>query len=372
MSRKLASIQVITAIDPIPGADRIEVASILGWKVVVKKGEFAVGDHCVYVEIDSILPEKPEFEFLRERNFRVKTVKLRKQLSQGICFPTSVLPSGKYYAIDQDVTEALGVKKYELPDFMGVPNRLKGYASKPFPGFIMKTDEPRVQSNPRIIEEIKGKRVYITQKQDGTSFTAYYDIRNKHYGVCSRNYELYDPSKDRRTWWQKIQDWYRQLTLQKPRWWKNIKDSYWDMSNELGLEQRLTEYCTRNNVSIAVQGELCGEGVQDNKMGLKGRKLYLFNIWNISEQRYYNITDSLCIAKELGLEWVPILSMNVEFNYYFVEQLLQLAEGNYDNGTPQEGIVIRPMEESKSVVLGGDRMSFKVINNKFLLEYGDR
>src|SRR4030042_6809275 len=108
--RKLATIQQITALNSIPEADNILVASVLGWKVVVRKEDFKVGDLCVYCEIDSILPEKPEFEFLRPRKFRIKTIKLRGQVSQGICFTLSILPEGKFNE-DDDVTEIIGVKK---------------------------------------------------------------------------------------------------------------------------------------------------------------------------------------------------------------------------------------------------------------------
>ena len=114
MDRKLASIQRITAIDPIPEADKIVCATILGWKVVVLKNQFKVGEFCIYIEIDSILPEKPEFEFMRERKFRVKTIKLRGQVSQGICFPLSILPSGHPFIEEgSDVTEVLAIKKYD-------------------------------------------------------------------------------------------------------------------------------------------------------------------------------------------------------------------------------------------------------------------
>jgi RNA ligase (TIGR02306 family) len=92
--RKLASIQKIVDIRPIDGADKIEVAQVLGWEVVVaKKDEFKVGDLVIYIEIDSIVPDKSEFDFLRDRKFRVRTIKLRKQVSQGLILPLSILPS---------------------------------------------------------------------------------------------------------------------------------------------------------------------------------------------------------------------------------------------------------------------------------------
>lgn len=92
--RKLASIQKIIGLEPIEGADNIMKAKVLGWELVIKKGEYAVGDFCIYCEIDSVLPNKPEFEFLKSKNFRIRTIRLRGQISQGICFPLSMLPEG--------------------------------------------------------------------------------------------------------------------------------------------------------------------------------------------------------------------------------------------------------------------------------------
>jgi RNA ligase (TIGR02306 family) len=89
--RKLASIQRVNAVEPITEADAIERIRILGWYVVVRKDEYKVGDLVIYCEVDSILPDRPEFEFLRTRNFRIRTIKLKGQVSQGICFPLSVL-----------------------------------------------------------------------------------------------------------------------------------------------------------------------------------------------------------------------------------------------------------------------------------------
>lgn len=110
--RTLASIKEIAALHPIEGKDRIELAVIDGWSVIVKKNEFQVGDRCVYCEIDSVLPEKPEFEFLRNKNFRIKTMKMGGVISQGICFPLSILPESEY-KVGDDVTDIMGVKQYE-------------------------------------------------------------------------------------------------------------------------------------------------------------------------------------------------------------------------------------------------------------------
>ena len=168
--RKLASIQTVNALEPILNADAIERMRILGWWVVVKKGEFRPGDKVVYCEIDSLLPERPEFEFLRASSFKlaqtdasgatvlpagfhIKTVKLRRQVSQGICFPLSILPEGATLDEGADVTEQLGVRKWEPPVPVGMGGRVKGG----FPGFLPKTDETRVQVLEPVLERHRGK-----------------------------------------------------------------------------------------------------------------------------------------------------------------------------------------------------------------------
>ena len=190
MQRKLASIQKVIKIQPIEKADRIEKITILGWEVVCRKNEFKEGDLVVYCEVDSILPDKSEFEFLRERKFRIRTVKLKKQVSQGICFPLSILPKGKY-AEGDDVTDILGIKKYD-PQLIAEDKMLNESASKsrnafdrmmrrynwyrrltikitklPFPSFIRKTDEDRIQLFPNICENHKDTIFQMTEKIDG-------------------------------------------------------------------------------------------------------------------------------------------------------------------------------------------------------------
>jgi RNA ligase (TIGR02306 family) len=197
--RKLASIQMVNAIEPIPNADAIEKIRVLGWWVVVKKGEHQPGDKIVYCEIDSLLPERPEFEFLRPSSFkpaqtdtttgdvilppgfRIKTVRLRGQVSQGICFPISILPPCAPTDAGADVTDLLGVLKWEPPLPVGMGGKVKGQ----FPGFLSKTDETRVQVLEPVLHRHRGKTFYVTEKLDGTSFTAF--LRQGEFGICSRN-----------------------------------------------------------------------------------------------------------------------------------------------------------------------------------------
>ena len=197
--RQLASIQSVNVVEPIDGADAIEKIRVLGWWVVVKKGDYWVGDRLVYCEIDSLLPERTDFEFLRASSFkpaqvdpstgaattpagfRIKTIRLRGQVSQGICFPLVILPEGADQTEGSDVTSLLGITKWEPPVPAGMAGRVKGG----FPGFLPKTDETRVQLLEATLARQQGKTFYVTEKLDGTSFSVF--IREGEYGLCSRN-----------------------------------------------------------------------------------------------------------------------------------------------------------------------------------------
>ena len=175
--RKLASIQVITDIQPIPNADRIVCATVLGWKIVIKKDSFQIGDKCVYFEVDSYLPIEEKYEFLRPTSFRkhellgegfrIKTQKMRGQISQGLVFRLSDCGLSESLEVGTDVTEILHVRKWEgIEQCTNLGNIITG-----LPFGISPTDETRIQSIPDIIEEFRNKEYYITTKIDGTSVT---------------------------------------------------------------------------------------------------------------------------------------------------------------------------------------------------------
>jgi RNA ligase (TIGR02306 family) len=351
--RKLSSIRKIDEIRPIKDADRIEVAKIGGWNVIVKKGEFKEGDLCVYCEIDCLLPEKPEFEFLRSKHFRIKTIKMKNQLSQGIIFPLCILGNKcNDFKVGTEVTEQLGIKKYEAP----ISPQLMGMAKGNFPTHIIpKTDEERIQNCLGVLDELKGKLCYITQKEDGTSFTAYHNVEvdmnpedpglKEVFGVCSRNLELKNesfPGSD-----------------------VNV---YWKIAKQYDIENKLKDYYHNYGVNLAIQGEICGDGINKNPLGLSRntQQLHIFNIWNIDEQKYldYELIETVC--SELGIPMVETIYFG-RFNFT-LEELLKMAEGKYTGtNNEREGIVIRPDFETFSETLQG-RLSFKVINNLYLLK----
>jgi len=323
---KSASIQKILDIQPIANADAIEVATILGWKVVIKKDSFKVGDMCVYCEIDTVCPEKPEFEFLRDKKFRIRTCRLRGQISQGICFPMSILPEGSYVE-GQDVSELVGIIHYEKP----IPLNMSGLIKGSFPSYVPKTDEIMIQSDPSLIEELRNKDCYISLKINGTSAT--FSIFNGEIDVCSRNISLKESEG-------------------------NI---YWKMFKENDIEGILGR-CGKN---IAIQGEIAGPGIQENMLQLEKHKLFVFNVYDIDKAEYLGYSEFIEFCEKNNLTTVPIICNDLIFDLT-LDQLLIMAKGFYpDTKNHREGIVIRPLMETYSNVLGG-RLSVKVLNNDYL------
>jgi RNA ligase (TIGR02306 family) len=329
MERKLASIQVIDRIDPIAGADAIDQARVMGWTVVVKKGEFAPGDRCVFFEIDSLLPEgKPWAEFMRVRGFRVKTLKLRGVLSQGLALPVAIL-DGEVPPVGTEVSAALGVGKFEavLPDSREVAG--------PFPTRVPKTDEIRLQSALPLLDEIRGLDFYVTTKLDGSSATFFRDLDGTLI-ACSRNWALQRGS-----------------------------NQVWRIAEQYRLEDVLPP-------GIAVQGELCGPGIQKNRLGLSGLDFFVFSVHDARAGRFLDHTEMIDFCGGAGLKPVPVEQVvtgaAAQAFDHSLERWLELSAGHYaGTRNRKEGIVVRPLVETRSPTLGG-RLSFKVINNDFLLK----
>lgn len=326
--RTLASIQRIIALDPIPDADAILRATVLGWQLVVKKDEFKVGDLVVYCEIDSMLPDRPEFEFLKARGNRIRTVRLRGQISQGICFPLSVLPEGTDILEGADVTEIMNVIKYEPP----IPAQLAGLAKGLFPSFIPKTDETRVQILQPLLDKYKGTACYIAEKLDGSSATYY--LKDGVFGACTRNMDLQE----------------------------NEANTLWRLARAMKFQEKLSSL----GKNVAIQGELIGEGIQGNKYKLKGQDVRFFNVFFIDEYRYADFEEFVSIMKQLELITVPILDTDYKLDNS-IETLVALSVAkSVLSDVQREGIVIRPLKEQ---IDKQSRVSFKSINPEFLLKY---
>lgn len=344
--RKLASIRRIASIDSIEDADRIVCVTVDGWKVVTQKSNnFQPGDLVVYFEIDSFLPVCETFEFLRPSSFkstkhlgdgfRIKTIKLRGVCSQGLILPLeSVLGEKNVIREDgTDLTNYLGVKKWEKP----LDPRLAGVARGNFPSFIRKTDQERVQN---LFGRLKYKQDQIERwetsiKLDGSSMTTYLagmDTEEKRFGVCSRNLDLEETSDN----------------------------TFWQVVRKLDLEDKLMR-CGRN---LALQGELMGPGVQGNREELKEHDFYLFDIWDIDEQRYLSPTERMLVSEKFfkDVSHVPLLGIQSLANFKSVDDFLEFADRPSINHKIAEGVVFKRFD-------GAD--SFKVINQKFLLAEKD-
>ena len=338
--RKLASIQKIENILPIPDADFIEMVCVLGWQCVAKRGEFKIGDLCVYFEVDSYLPVNDErYEFLRKssyRNnefmgegFRIKTQKFRGQISQGLALPVSSFPElPNTIKIDDDVTDLLNVKKWDIPEIESSVGTVIG--DKPYG--IPTTDETRVQSIDNLRKQLLGKPYYISTKMDGTSCTMYY-IDGK-FGVCTRNNELKEDENS----------------------------PMWRYAHRNNIPEKFAKY----GKNIVVQGEFCGHGIQKNRLKLTTPMWYVFNVIDGDTMKLMGLDDMLEVCDKIGIAHVPIEEVEDNFNYTLPE-LLERARGKYPSGLDKEGIVIRPTTPEYCYDIGKS-LSFKVLNNDFLVK----
>lgn len=340
--RQLASIQKIHSIQPIEGRDRVDQAKVLEWPVIIGKGIYNEGALVCFFEIDSVLPQIPEFEDMAKTKYRIKTFKVNCQdgpiYGQGYCIPISSFET----AVEQilgtknrlqvwegmEVTKLLGVTKYEPP--VNEAKFKSGDAKGDFPSHIIpKTDETRLEACANILEEIKGQPYVITLKYDGTSAT-YLNIDGAVV-ACSRNTMLKSPEDSG-----------------KP-------SVHYEMIGKYpGIKRMLEE-----NSNIAIQGEIFGEGSQNNPFGIKGKDFRAFNVFYVNEHKYADYSDALAWCARYGIPYVDEIERGDSFNYTY-EEICKLSEVTYQpSGKVGEGIVIRPMKEQCSRVLRGERMSFK-------------
>lgn len=344
--RKLASIQMIWDVMPIEGADRIELVRVLGWQCVAKKDEFKKGDLCVYYEVDSFLPIKPEYEFLRASSykntdimgegFRLRTQKFRGQISQGLCLPLSVLDGTGWANFEKgtDVTEVLGVRKWEIEERATTGGTVIGTLPRDIPH----TDETRVQAEPELINDFRGLQYYISTKMDGSSHSVGIDENGFH--VTGHNYEYKDDGSS----------------------------SFYEFVKDLNLEEKMRVYSKNSGINeFTIQGEYCAPGIQKNRLRLKKPEWYVFTI-RINGKRV-GLPEMLDICNDLKLTHVPIEEVGMEFQekYPTVEAVLARADGEYPNGGRKEGIVIRPVTPVYNERIG-DYLSMKAVSNKYLLK----
>ncbi len=358
--RQLVTIRTISELIPIDGADFIELAKVDGWQCIVKKGDFKVGDKGLYFEIDSMIPaDDKRFEFLGRgqvrTHYRIKTMRMRKQLSQGLLMPTSILTFDEAEQLMlsplQDIATLLRVEKYEPA--LSITGEQKGT----FPtDLIPKTDQERVQNMPRELEGRTAQEFEITEKLDGTSCTFYYcqfaglsSLEATTTGVytrmgaCSRNWEM---KLDDDNIYARL---FKDLQLEK-KLSELVRDA---VAEELGYNDGV-KY-VRN---LAIQGEIIGPKIQGNKYQRANQEFYVFDIYDIDAKKHLSPTERHALVKELGLLHVPcMLTDNFPLD---LDAVLELAEGpSWLADIQREGVVFK--EENGP-------LTFKAISNKFLLK----
>ena len=335
--RKLATIRTIEALDPIPNADAIELATVGGWKVVAQKGLYRVGDPALYLEIDSWVPtelapflskgkEPRVFEGIQGE--RLRTIKLRGQLSQGLLIPLEIKMSGnclpitrRCVQVGEDVSEELNVIKWEKP----INAQLAGVCKGNFPSLIPKTDQERVQNIKKELLAVHCELFEVTEKLEGSSMTVY--RIDGEFGVCSRNMDLK----------------------------RDENNSFWKTAVFLDIENKMIALEMDN---VALQGELIGPGIQGNIYGLTQLEFHVFDIYSIKDGEYVTPQHRWDVVGKLGLSHVPVLD-DMFVMTDSIDELLALAEGaSRLANVEREGLVFKHLE-------GG--MSFKAISNKYLL-----
>ena len=337
----LASVQTIKGFEDIPKADRIQLATFRenAWKVIVKKGEFSVGDKAIYFMIGSLLDaDNPDFEFLAGKP--LKTKKMMGVYSQGLCMPVSVVEK---YGIDpdslqvnQDVTSLLKVKKWISANELEAYDSSGSTNSKTFPPFVPKTDEPRIQNCTARLEEIirDDLDIVMTLKYDGTSTT--FVFMNGTFVVCGRNYVITNEPGP---------------------------SCYWEMANKYNLAEKMAKL-GRN---LAIQGETIGVKINGNRMKIKETDFAVFNIFDIDYAYYLSWDEVEKLCNTLGLKTVFVLYKGkLKKEWQSVESLLGYANSlEYSKGVAAEGFVLKTNYGTER-----PRISFKVISNEYLAKYG--
>ncbi len=378
--RKLATVQTIKTLDKIEGKDRVVYASFenVGFRVIVST-DFNVGEKVVYCEVDSILPQRPEFDFLKSRcyveklkGYRIKNMRLCGLYSEGIVFKLNILKE-KTYADGQDVTKELNITKYDpeasmelkvkgtrkhskliklllrFSAFRYIYNKIKKRSDplKPWPKWARKSDETRAQNLNYIYEKYVNENFYYTEKLDGSS-TLYGYVDDK-FVVCSRNYQVKNGS------------------------------AYWKFAIDNDLKNIFKKVRGILKEDFYVQGELIGPGIQKNRYNLKEYAFFAYNFYLLKQKRYvgYHTLDTYTYlfkkdttTSDLIINKVPYLG-SFSWQVKNIQELLDLAKGvsQLNSSIPREGIVVRSVEPRAPDEDQSNMLSFKVINPDFEINY---
>lgn len=329
---KLASIERIHSFRVHTNADSLECAKVKEWPVVVRKGEFKDGDLVVFVVIDSVLPDKPIFEFMRKQKFRVWNARFRGEPSSGLVQPLSILPAEVVSTVKEgdDVTELLGVTKYERPLDVSIGGKQAGH----FPTNVISiTDEDNALSYPEAFDELpQGTKLYITLKNDGSSVTIINSVDG--FKACSRRFEMQEG-----------------------------EGFPWTIVGKYDLKNKLQG-------NVAIQGEAIGPKLNGNRLKLKEIEFRLFRAKNLDTDKLFDYESLKQLAVQLN---VPIVEELCVIDYdktvHTIEWFRNLADSvKWPNtGEPAEGIVIAPCVPFYSYTLR-KMWSIKIINQSYKQE----
>ena len=410
--RKLVTIRKVNAVDPIENADAIEVATIDGWQVVIKKGEFVPGDYCVFFEIDSFLPANDErFAFLARNGtktdesgferIRLRSIKLRGQISQGLALPVSAFSDFFFRINDRvmycmapdaetimshaqaDLKELeesrngienfLNVTKYERPDERnGGTGAGKAKVAGNFPIVVPKTDEDRIQNVfGKFKQTMQGVPFRKSLKLDGSSQTIAF-FNNPDFFI--------DKVDDEVLGWNEETQQLEVLEVKPyPFQWETSQvvvcsrnlalkfdenASFWKAALKDDIPARLKKYCEEHDRQLALQGECMGPGIQGNREELTEHEFFCFRIWDVDNQNFLDDADFLEVTSTLGINIVP---QGEIVNFFDVYDTIKDALDSADHASIKHPIAEGDVWKS-TVKVNGQTIHFKVINNEYLLK----
>ena len=329
VKRKLASVQIVASVTAHPNDNTFDLVKILEWQVITPKGDFKKDDVVAFFEIDSLLPDERFCSSLEFHDFKVSTVKIAGELSQGFIAHINEVFKDNKFKVGDDITEELNIVKYDDEE-----RASSNIDEGKFPVHLVPfTDEPRAQSEPKYINAFLGKPYVATIKYDGTSATYLLNPQDSNeLWICSRN-KIIDQKK---------------------------KDDYWKISEKYKIKEKLQAY-----KNFCIQGEVYGPGIQKNLLGVKDKMLAVFNVFDISEKRCLDYDEMKEFCEKIDIPVVALYERGDSFNFT-IDELFEKVKGNYEGTNNQrEGLVFRLAKNWYTPCL---RYSFKIISNDFLLK----
>lgn len=334
---KLASIEIIKSVKNHSNADSLEIAEVLGWQTIVKKGIHKEGDKVVFITIDTIVPRYTWSAFLEDsknpdKPIRIKNIKLRGEFSSGLVIPLSEFDASPFkdYDAGTDLTDIIGITKY----IKEIPANLSGETLGDFPTHLTsKTDEDNGLNDPSLVEKVLNhdSHITVTSKLDGSSITLIVED-GVLTQVCTRN--LSKKETENNTFWKAA----RKLTI--PQNWTGT-----------------------------IQGELCGNGIQRNRLKLEDVKIFVFQISENKKYMTYEEMKNFC-ENSLHCDIVPLVSKlgleeQIKLWVNPLQKLQELADKQkYPSGLEGEGIVVRPSSYPRGYS-SRRPLGFKLINRNY-------